>query len=106
MCDTVERDYSTAPQGQYTSPSFDPNNLTTKAAAIAALLQQVHVNARDLCGGGCSGGKNCVPVTLLKDPTGPGDLELIQEPNGKKHYLLTVSQVGTIKLYSNECRCL
>lgn len=106
-CRTLERDYTAVPPNRtFTSPSFDPNNLAAKSAAIAALLQMVGLDAADFCAGDCAGGRRCLPTTLLKDPTGPGDLALNTEPGGKKHYVLTTGPVGSIKLYSNNCNCL
>ncbi len=106
-CRTLERDYTPVPPNKtFTSPSFDPNDLKAKSAAIAALLQMVGLDAGDLCTGACAGGKKCSPTTLVKDPTGPGDLALNDGPSGRKHYVLTTGPVGSMKLYSNDCNCL
>ena len=104
---SVQRNYTAVPPDKvFQSPSFDPSDLEAKAAAIAALLQQVNLNVNDFCGGNCDGGKKCRPIDLLKDPTGPGDLELVQEGSGKKHQFRTTGPTGAIRLYSNNCKCL
>jgi len=108
-CSGRSRDYTGVPlDKEFVSPSFNPNDLKAKSAAIAALLRQVNLDAKDFCSGSCGG--TCLPVELVKNPTGPGDLALVDAGGGKQKYILSTPPnappYSPMLLYSNRCECL